>query len=193
MHVLARELDRAIYRPGIGRGCSQGGVPDEFTRKRTKPAAAQASPWAPARWRAEAFADRRGAAKSGQAEAVHGTAVLQVRRVGIEVALGSQSSGRELAGFEMQRRRGRRVLWATWQGRGEGARRWVGSRRCRGGQVAVQRRRGRPVGGNPRRRRPAAAEQSSSGAGGRRRVGREMFGICENSRDFTVNKNFPLF
>ena len=37
------------------------------------------------------------------------------------------------------------------------------------GRVAVQRRHGRPVGGNPRRRRPAAAEQSSGGAGGRRK------------------------
>ena len=39
------------------------------------------------------------------------------------------------------------------------------------GRVAFQRRRGRPVGGNPRRRRPAAVEQSSGGAGGRRKVG----------------------
>ena len=115
MHVPARELDRAIYRLGIGRGCSQGGVRDEFARKGTKPAAAQASPWAPARWRAEAFADRRGAAKSGQAEVVHGTAALQVRRMGVEMAWESHSIGGELAGFEMQRRRGQRVLWAAWQ------------------------------------------------------------------------------
>ena len=39
------------------------------------------------------------------------------------------------------------------------------------GRVAVQRRRGRPVGGNPRRRRPTAVEQISGGAGGRRKVG----------------------
>ena len=76
MYVPARELDRAIYRPGIDRGCAQGGVWDEFARKGMKPVLAQASPWAPARWRAEAFADRRGAAKSGQAEVVHGTAAL---------------------------------------------------------------------------------------------------------------------
>ena len=76
MYVPARELDRAIYRPGIGRGCSQGVVRVEFARKGTKPAAAQASPWASARWRAETFADRRGTAKSGQAEVVHGTAAL---------------------------------------------------------------------------------------------------------------------
>ena len=39
------------------------------------------------------------------------------------------------------------------------------------GRVAVQRWRGRPVGGNPRRRRPTAVEQISGGAGGRRKVG----------------------
>ena len=27
----------------------------------------------------------------------------------------------------------------------------------------------------------------------RKKGGRDLFGICENSRDFTVNKNFQLF
>jgi len=29
--------------------------------------------------------------------------------------------------------------------------------------------------------------------GRRKKGGRDLFGICENSRDFTVNKDFPLF
>jgi len=142
-----------------------------LTGKRVKTAMALSSLRRPVRWRSGKASGQRGVGKIGQEEAVQGTAALQVQRVGIEMAWESHSRGGELAGFEMQRRRGQRVLWAAWHWRIEGAWRWVGSGRCRGGQVAVQRRRARLVGGNPRRRRPAAVEQSSGGAGGRRKVG----------------------
>ena len=167
----AMGLGRPFYKPNVDKMSTKKALGSSWIEKKGELATVAASPRAHARWRAEAASGWRGAAKSGQAEAVQGTAALQVRRVGVEMAWESHSRGGELAGFEMQRRRGRRVLWAAWQGRIEGAWRWVGSGRCRGGQVAVQRRRARLVGGNPRRRRPAAVEQSSGGAGGRRKVG----------------------
>jgi len=86
-----------------------------LTGKRAKTATALSSLRRPVRWRSGKASGQRGAGKIGQAEAVQGTAALQVRRVGVEMAWESHSRGGELAGFEMQRRRGRRVLWAAWQ------------------------------------------------------------------------------
>ena len=47
-------------------------------------------------------------------------------------------------------------------------------------------------------RKPTVEETGGGGAELRwswryEKGGRDLFGICENSRDFTVNKNFPLF
>ena len=86
-----------------------------LTGKRAKTAMALSSLRRPVRWRSGKASGQRGAGKIGQEEAVQGTAALQVQRVGIEMAWESHSRGGELAGFEMQRRRGRRVLWAAWQ------------------------------------------------------------------------------
>ena len=129
-----------------------------LTGKRAKTATALSSLRRPVRRRSGKASGQRGAGKIGQEEAVQGTAALQVRRMGVEMAWESHSTGGELAGFEMQRRRGRQVLWATWQGRTEGAWHWVGSRRGREAGGSPNRRRGRPVGGNLRRRRWSRAQ-----------------------------------
>ena len=112
------------------------------------------------------LAEWRGAGKISQQEAVQGIAALRVRRVGVEVARGSRSSGGELTGVTNQGRSSttRRGERGGSQQRGE-----MGPGRCRGGQVAAQRRCGGRWAGNPTVEETGGGEQSSGGSGGRRR------------------------
>ena len=103
----AMGLGRPFYRPNVDKMSTKKALGSSWIEKKRELATAAASPRAHARWRAEAASGWRGAAKSGQAEAVQGTTALQVRRVGLEVVRGSRSSGGELAGFGNQ---GRRVV-----------------------------------------------------------------------------------
>jgi hypothetical protein len=69
-------LGLPFYWPNVERMGTRKALGSSWTEKKGELATAAASPRVLARWRAKAASGWRGAAKSGQAEAVQGTAAL---------------------------------------------------------------------------------------------------------------------
>ena len=111
---------------------------------------------------------RRGGARMASRGGARGGRAACTTRRGGGATREDKSAAVELIGVQTGAVRSTERCGTLARGQQRGG---VGPGEAGEGRVAVQRRRGRPVGGNPRRRRPTAVEQISGGAGGRRKVG----------------------